>query len=95
MATTTLTGWILTYACHTAFVHFRVMWEVVMQFHLATAVAVMGLITVVAVYFVWVRKFDKQETEIENLQSQIKKAQEREFKERKDLDSYLGALVVE
>ena len=32
-----------------------------MQFHLATAVAVMGFITVVAVYFVWVRKIDKKE----------------------------------
>jgi hypothetical protein len=37
------------------------MWEVVMQFHLATAVAVMGLITVVAVYFLLVRKLDKKE----------------------------------
>jgi hypothetical protein len=32
-----------------------------MQFQIATAVAVMGLITVVAVYFVWVRKLDKKE----------------------------------
>jgi hypothetical protein len=32
-----------------------------MQFQLATAVAVMGLITVVAVYFVWVRKLGKDE----------------------------------
>ena len=32
-----------------------------MQFQLATAVAVMGLITVVAVYFVWVRKLGKKE----------------------------------
>jgi hypothetical protein len=30
--------------------------EVVVQFSLATAVAVMGLLTVVAVYFLWVRK---------------------------------------
>ena len=28
---------------------------------LATSVAVMGLLTVVAVYFLWVRKLDKKE----------------------------------
>ena len=32
-----------------------------MQFQLATAVAVMGVLTVVAVYFLWVRKLDKKE----------------------------------
>jgi hypothetical protein len=37
------------------------MWEVVMQFQLATAVAVMGLVTVVAVYFLWVRKLVKKD----------------------------------
>ncbi len=57
------TGGFVTYACHTALVQFRSTWEVVMQFQLATAVAVMGLITVVAVYFVWVRKFRKGEGE--------------------------------
>jgi asparagine N-glycosylation enzyme membrane subunit Stt3 len=30
--------------------------EVVVQFSLATAVAIMGLLTVVAVYFLWARK---------------------------------------
>jgi hypothetical protein len=30
-------------------------------FQIATAVAVMGLFTIVAVYFLWVRKLDKKE----------------------------------
>ena len=51
----------MIYAYHTAFVHFRNQWEVVMHIQLATAVALMGLLTVVAVYFVWVRKFSKKE----------------------------------
>jgi len=32
-----------------------------MQLQLATIVGVMGLLTVVAVYFLWVRKLDKKE----------------------------------
>jgi hypothetical protein len=32
-----------------------------MQFQLATLVAIVGLLTVVAVYFLWVRKLDKKE----------------------------------
>jgi hypothetical protein len=63
IATTPTAGWFMTYAFHTTFVYFRFLWEVVMQFQLATAVAVMGLITVVAVYFVWVRKFGKSDGE--------------------------------
>lgn len=38
-----------------------------MQIHLATAVAVMGLLTVVAVYFLWVRKLDKKESKQEQV----------------------------
>jgi len=63
IATTPTTCWFVTYAFHTTFVYFRFIWEVVMQFQLATAVAVMGLLTVVAVYFVWVRKFGKSDGE--------------------------------
>src|SRR5262249_44128978 len=48
-----------------------------------------------AAYKRYLDKFDKQETEIEGLQAQIKKTQEKEFNERKELDSYLGSLVVE
>jgi hypothetical protein len=51
----------VTYAYHTAFVHFREQWEVVMQIQLATVVAIMGLLTVVAVYFLWVRKLGNKE----------------------------------
>jgi hypothetical protein len=32
-----------------------------MQLPLATLVAIMGLLTVIAIYFVWVRKLDKKE----------------------------------
>jgi hypothetical protein len=40
---------------------FRDTREVVVTFQIATAVAVMGLFTIVAVYFLWVRKLDKKE----------------------------------
>jgi hypothetical protein len=43
----------------------------------------------------YVKKFDLQETEIEQLQDTIKKLQEKEFKERKAYESYLGALDIE
>jgi hypothetical protein len=32
-----------------------------MQLPLATLVAIVGLLTVIAIYFFWVRKFDKKE----------------------------------
>jgi len=37
-----------------------------MQFQLATAVAVMGLFTVVAVYFLWARKITKRDEQKQN-----------------------------
>jgi hypothetical protein len=43
----------------------------------------------------YVKKFDDQETEIEQLQEQIKKLQETEFQQRQGFDSYLGSLDVE
>jgi hypothetical protein len=51
----------VTYACHTALGLFQDSREVIVTFQLATAVAVMGLFTIVAVYFLWVRKLDKKE----------------------------------
>ena len=39
--------------------------------------------------------FCAHETEIEQLMETIKKAQEREFKERKSFESYLGSLDIE
>jgi hypothetical protein len=43
----------------------------------------------------YVKKFDLQETEIEQLQDTIKKLQDKEFKERKAYEAYLGNLTLE
>ena len=43
----------------------------------------------------YVKKFDVQETEIEQLMDTIKKLQDKEYKERKGYDSYLGSLDIE
>jgi hypothetical protein len=43
----------------------------------------------------YVKKFDQQETEIEQLQDTIKKLQDKEFKERKAYEAFLGTLDVE
>jgi hypothetical protein len=43
----------------------------------------------------YVKKFDQQETEIEQLQDTIKKLQDKEFKERKAYEAYLGNLTLE
>ena len=48
-----------------------------------------------AAYKRYLDKFDKQETEIEQLQGSIKQMQATEFAQRRDLDNYLGALSVE
>jgi hypothetical protein len=48
-----------------------------------------------AAYKRYLEKFDKQETEIEQLQEKIKQLQAREFQQKKDLDSYLVGLTVE
>jgi hypothetical protein len=43
----------------------------------------------------YVKKFDDQETEIEQLQTDIKKLQDTEYAQRKSFESYLGSLDVE
>jgi hypothetical protein len=43
----------------------------------------------------YVKKFDDQETEIEQLQADIKKLQDTEYSQRKSFESYLGSLDVE
>ncbi len=43
----------------------------------------------------YVKKFDTQETEVEQLQEAIKKLQEREFKERREYETFLMNLNVE
>ena len=43
----------------------------------------------------YVKKFDDQETEIEQLQETIKKLQGTEFKQRKEFENYLGGLNLE
>jgi hypothetical protein len=43
----------------------------------------------------YVKKFDDQETELEQLQETIKQLQETEFQQRQSFDSYLGSLDVE
>jgi hypothetical protein len=48
-----------------------------------------------AAYKRYLEKFDTQETQIEQLQEKIKELQRKEFQQRKDLDGYLTALVVE
>jgi hypothetical protein len=48
-----------------------------------------------AAYKRYLDKFDKQETEIEQYQRQIKQLQAREFAERQALDTYLASLTVE
>ena len=48
-----------------------------------------------AAYKRYLEKFDKQETEIEDLQEKIKQLQAREFQQRKDLDTFLVGLTVD
>jgi septal ring factor EnvC (AmiA/AmiB activator) len=48
-----------------------------------------------AAYKRYLEKFDKQETEIENLQAQIKKLQETEKQQQKEYEEYLAGLSVE
>src|SRR5208283_5087004 len=48
-----------------------------------------------AAYKRYLEKFDKQETEIEQLQAGIKKLQETESQQRKDIDAYLANLTIE
>ena len=43
----------------------------------------------------YVKKFDDQQTEIEQLQADIKKLQDTEYAQRKSFESYLGSLDVE
>jgi hypothetical protein len=43
----------------------------------------------------YVKKFDTQETEIEQLQDTVKKLQEKELQQRKDYDAFLANLTVE
>jgi hypothetical protein len=43
----------------------------------------------------YVKKFDDQETEIEQLQDAVKKLQDQEHEQRKSFESYLGSLDVE
>jgi hypothetical protein len=43
----------------------------------------------------YLKKFDDQETEIEQLQDAIKKLQDQEFNQRRSFESYLGSLDVE
>ncbi len=43
----------------------------------------------------YVKKFDDQETEIEQLQEKVKKLQGSEFQQRKEFEDYLGGLNVE
>jgi hypothetical protein len=48
-----------------------------------------------AAYKRYLEKFDKQETEIEQLQDKIKQLQTREFQQKQELDGYLVNLSVE
>jgi hypothetical protein len=48
-----------------------------------------------AAYKRYLEKFDKQETEIEKLQADIKKLQDQEHNQRKDYEAYLAELTVE
>jgi hypothetical protein len=48
-----------------------------------------------AAYKRYLEKFDKQETEIEQLQEQTKKLRETELKQKKDYDAYLAGINVE
>jgi hypothetical protein len=48
-----------------------------------------------AAYKRYLEKFDKQETEIEKLQADIKKLQDQEHSQRKDYEAYLAELIVE
>ena len=48
-----------------------------------------------AAYKRYLEKFDKQETEIEQLQGSIKSAQTREFQQKQALDAYLTGLTIE
>lgn len=50
---------------------------------------------VTAVYKRYLEKFDKQETEIEQLQARIKEAQQAEHQQRKEYEAYLTGLTVE
>jgi len=48
-----------------------------------------------AAYKRYLDKFDKQETEIEKVQATIKELQEAEHQQKKDYETFLGALDVE
>src|SRR5207253_2494784 len=48
-----------------------------------------------AAYKRYLDKFDKQETQIEELQAQIKKLQETEHEQRREYESYLSGLTIE
>ena len=48
-----------------------------------------------AAYKRYLDKFDKQETEIEQLQADVKKLQDQEHAQRKELENYLAGLTVE
>jgi hypothetical protein len=48
-----------------------------------------------AVHKRYLEKFDKQETQIEKLQEEVKKHQELQRKQRKEYEDFLGALNVE
>ncbi len=48
-----------------------------------------------AAYKRYLEKFDKQETEIEQLQDKIKKSQQTVLEQRKEYDGYLASLTVE
>ena len=43
----------------------------------------------------YVKKFDTQETEIEQIMESVKKLQERQFKEQKDFEAFLADLNVD
>jgi hypothetical protein len=48
-----------------------------------------------AAYKRYLEKFDKQETEIENLQEKLKELQQAEHQQRKEYEAYLSGLTVE
>ncbi|MBL8798136.1 MAG: DUF4139 domain-containing protein [Planctomycetia bacterium] len=48
-----------------------------------------------AAYKRYLDKFDKQETEIEQLRDKVKQLQATELQQRRDLDGYLGSLTIE
>ena len=52
------------------------------------------MLSTAAAYKRYLEKFDKQETEIEDLQKQQKSLQQQELKIRQDMDKYLMSLNV-